>query len=112
MYCFDCALLPKEKKGNERAGSEKGKIRQDVLTSLFAVSLLLSSQLIFFFHLSLFTCMSFVVVVVKINKNLKKTALYPGISLNEKAGRGNRREVWQISYGGKSNGTQVQNLKK
>ena len=56
--------------------------------------------------------MSFVVVVVKINKNLKKTALYPGISLNEKAGRGNRREVWQISYGGKSNGTQVQNLKK
>ena len=80
LYIFFCIVLtvpfyPRKKKGNERAGSEKGKIRQDVLTSLFAVSLLLSSQLIFFFHLSLFTCMSFVVVVVKINKNLKKNCL-------------------------------------
>jgi len=65
LYCFDCALLPKGKKGNERAGSEKGKNRQDVLTSLFAFSLLLSSQLMLclflgvcvaFFSIALFTC--------------------------------------------------------
>ena len=66
----------KEKKGNERVRREKGKKGPDVLTSLFAFSLLLSSQLMcvsflftclfcffvfvfvlcFFFLLSLFTC--------------------------------------------------------
>ena len=45
LFGFDCALLPKEKKGNERAGREKGKHGPDVSTSLFAFSLLLSSQL-------------------------------------------------------------------
>ena len=46
LFGFDCALLPKiKKKGNGRAVREKGKNGQDVLTSLFAFSLLLSSQL-------------------------------------------------------------------
>ena len=45
-FGFDCAPLQNgRKKGNERAGREKGKNGPDVLTSLFAFSVLLSSQL-------------------------------------------------------------------
>ena len=42
LFCFDCALLPKEKR---KSRERKRKNRQDVLTLLFAFSLLLSSQL-------------------------------------------------------------------
>ena len=42
LFCFDCALLPKEK---QKSRERKRKNRQDVLTLLFAFSLLLSSQL-------------------------------------------------------------------
>ena len=73
LFCLVSTVLfyprkKKEKKVNERVRREKGKKGPDVLTSLFAFSLLLSSQLIcvsfffffrflwFFFPLSLFTC--------------------------------------------------------
>ena len=47
LFCLvsTVPLYPWEKKGKERAGREKGKNGQDVLTSLFAFSLLLSFQL-------------------------------------------------------------------
>ena len=47
LFCLvsTVPLYPWEKKGNERAGREKGKNGPEVLTSLFAFSLLLSSQL-------------------------------------------------------------------
>ena len=61
-FGFDCPLLPKKKKtkGNERTGREKGKNGPDALTSLFAFSLLLSSQLML--CLLLDVCEFFVVV--------------------------------------------------
>ena len=70
-FVLTVPLYLREKKGVERAGREKGKNGQDVLTSVFAFSLLLSSQLMlclflgvcvcvrfffFFYFLSLFTC--------------------------------------------------------
>ena len=67
----------KEKKGNERVRREKGKKGPDVLTSLFAFSLLLSSQLIcvtfFFFAFCGFSFLCHFLLVfnllfVKINK--------------------------------------------
>ena len=47
LFCLVSTVpfYPREKKGNERVGREKGKNGPDVLTSLFAFSLLLSSQL-------------------------------------------------------------------
>ena len=69
-----CPRKKKEKKGNERVRREKGKKGPDVLTSLFAFSLLLSSQLIcviFFFFLLFVVFLSFVtfyLLFVKINK--------------------------------------------
>ena len=47
LFCVVSTVpfYPRKKKGNERAGREKGKNGPDVLTSLFAFSLLLSSQL-------------------------------------------------------------------
>ena len=113
LFGFDCALLPKEKKGNERAGREKGKNGPDVLTSLFAFSLRLSSQLMlylfldvceFFFFLLLFfffcvcvcVCVVFLSFVtfylylicffVKINKSIFK----------KKAGHVSPR-IWEIT---------------
>ena len=47
LFCLVSTVLfyPREKKGNERVGREKGKKGPDVLISLFAFSLLLSSQI-------------------------------------------------------------------
>ena len=65
LFCLvsTVPLYPWEKKGNERAGREKGKNGPEVLTSLFAFSLLLSSQLMLCLLLDVcvfFVCFFFV----------------------------------------------------
>ena len=69
LFCFDCALLPKEKR---KSRERKRKNRQDVLTLLFAFSLLLSSQLmlsgcvcVFFFYFCHFLLVFNLLLVLK-----------------------------------------------
>ena len=64
LFCFVLTVpfYPRGKKGNERAGRGKGKNGQDVLTSLFAFSLLLSSQLMLCFFLGV--CVFFFLLFV------------------------------------------------
>ena len=77
LYIFFCFLLTvpfyprKKRKQKSREWKRKNQTRCINLAICFYPVALLSID-VFFFHLSLFTCMSFVVVVVKINKNLKK----------------------------------------
>ena len=60
-------FYPRKKKikGNERAGREKGKNGQDVLTSLFAFSLLLSSQWMLSLVLGVCVCVCVFQIFVK-----------------------------------------------
>ena len=95
LFCFVwfrlCPFTQEKKKGNERAGREKVNHGPDVLTSLFAFSLLLSSQLMlclrldvcvfFLFFFVLFCCgfsffchflLVFNLLFVEINQSIKK----------------------------------------
>ena len=80
LYIFFCFLLTvpfyprKKRKQKSREWKRKNQTRCINLAICFYPVALLSID-VFFFHLSLFTCMSFFVVVVKINKNLKKNCL-------------------------------------